>query len=137
MKLFKYNRKTKRTIIVLMVINMLAIFTNEFNIAPKITTDQRRFFASESWYFIFTDGNPYEKYGYQSEKCDGEKQSKFWPFVRYSQEDGTNSSIIMGCFKAKYFYRTAFRGLFPDYDWTEFIVYSLLIFGIPVLHKVW
>ena len=62
MKLFQYTKRTKRTkriIIVLMIINSIAFLTSTFNISPKIVTDKQRFFASESWYFIFNDGDCY------------------------------------------------------------------------------
>lgn len=122
-----------------MIINSIAFLTSTFNISPKIVTDKQRFFASESWYFIFNDGDCYITVDLAGVYYDADKtkQTHFWPFVKFTHEDGTNTFEEQQNFNPQIFYRTAFRGIFPDYDYTEFFFYSLLIFGIPILRKKW
>ena len=127
MKYFKYSVKARRVIIVLMIINSFAFVVNFLNITPKITSKNDS--GYEYWYYIFTDGNVY--FSDITGSCDGEneKYKNFWPFLNYTND--------RDCIKQEFFYRTKFRGVFPDYDISEFIIYSIFIFGIPLLRKMW
>lgn len=53
---------------------------------------------------------------------DGDPTTKFYPFTDFSIN--TNSYYV-------------FRGIFPDYDQSEFIVYTILIFGVFYIRKAW
>lgn len=103
-----------------MLINSFALFVNYFGLSPKFKSE------SDNYYFcLFTNSIKSDSfYSYQSniEKYTEYKwEENFYPFVKFysSWYDG--------------FY---FNGLFPYFDYTEFLVYSLLIFGYFILKKM-
>jgi hypothetical protein len=67
----------------------------------------------------------------------------FWPFTKFNENvtkvvnnyDGDWNYNKEG--HTFYYYAKRFRGIFADYDHTEFLVYTLLIFGIATVRKVW
>lgn len=128
MKKLKFTKTERRAIIFLMLLNLFALTVNYFSLSPKIET--RGTYSTLECY-IFTDAadkpyngqyeisisphSPNTNYRYHHNK-------EFWPFLKFN---------VDGYKKEK------FRGLFPAFDHTEFLVYSALIFGIPLLRKIW
>ncbi len=116
--MFKYTVNQKKIIVVLMLINTLAFLVNFFNTQRYINSD----FKPKT--YILTDCTPgYFKdyYRYKNKTFYyRHKQEKFWPFTEFFESSS----------------KGRFRGLFVDYDHTEFLIYSVLIFGIPVVGRI-
>jgi len=137
MKKIKINQKERRIIIVFMLLNSFALLVNYFGLSPKFTTNGTSYNESVGTYnytneiFPLTDSKTQHLMSVTSGTyyADGTSEMyknrhphHFWPFTKFVDK--------------KYpAYR--FRGIFADYDHTEFLVYSLLIFGIIILRKVW
>ncbi len=103
----------KRILIILMAINIFAFFVNYFDLSPVYKNYQGSLNNIPVKYYFFTtkEGLDY-----------GDPSKKFYPFTKFSID--SNREYV-------------FRGIFPDYDQTEFIAYSILIFGIFYIRKAW
>lgn len=116
--MIKYSIKQRKIITVLMIINTFAFLVNFFNTQRYLSSNFKR----EN--FIFTDCTPgyYKNYYWYNNKTYYyiNKQEKFWPFTEFFEGYSDKR----------------FRGIFVDYDHTEFIIYTILIFGIPVIGRV-
>src|SRR5690554_2669847 len=110
--MIKYSIKQKKIITVLMIINTFAFLVNFFN-TQRDGYDKKIFYITD-----YTPGF-YVGYHYHPGYYN-DKQEKFWPFTNFFEE----------------FDEKRFRGVFVDYDHTEFIIYTILIFGIPVVGRV-
>ena len=121
MRYLKFTLKERRVIILLMLINCFALFVNYFGISPRFKNE------NDNYYFcLFTNStkssDSYMFYQSNLERYSEHKwEENFYPFVDLydSWYDG--------------FY---FNGVFPYFDHTEFVVYSLLIFGYFILRKM-
>lgn len=131
MKKISFTQKEKRVIIVLMLVNCFALFVNIFDMSYHITGRSYESYSSgdnevyetvnHKTYFLTDNGNY--------------KKEFFYPFTFYTESTKKENSTSK--YYKKYYTYKVFRGIFPDYDYTEFLVYSLLIFGIPIIRKIW
>lgn len=135
----KITKKQKRVIIVLMVINVFALFVNYFQLSPKIRFNE---YKSEKYtyqyydIYLLTDAkatnilNSTTNWTWEngdSAMYEARHPKNFWPFVMFYQKAESSDSKV----------QFRFRGIFPDFDHTEFIVYTLLIFVVLFIKKVW
>lgn len=127
----KFNLREKKIIIILMSINLFALFVNYFRLSPKINIGE---YNNQNEYFLFTDTKEehllnqtswYTNDGI-SAMYEFQNPKYFWPFTKF-YEEAYNSSMYT---------KSRFRGVFTDFDQSEFLVYSLLIFGIPFIGKI-
>jgi hypothetical protein len=109
--------KQKRFIIIFMLINLFALFVNFFQLSPVYRYYSEEYSTKHLVYF-FTDAE-YHHYNHLIDK-------EFWPFVEFYTED--TSSAYIG---------SVFRGIFPDFDFSEFAVYTFIIFGFIFIKKIW
>jgi len=117
MSKFSLTILEKRVIIILMSINLCALFVNYFALSPKTENSN-----IES--FWFTDNADYLiEFGLYSDNGYGYFYSRFWPFIDFKVWTSMNK------------YR--FRGIFAEFDHTEFLVYTFLIFFIVYIKKIW
>ena len=112
----RISKTEKRVILILMIINSFALFTNYFGISYKINDTSELFTKSvgiqESYRTDIHDEGNYLT----------TNKEHFYPFVDFY--DG--------------YYKTyTFRGIFAFYDTTEFFVYTLVIFGIVLIRRIW
>ena len=120
--LFRFTLKERRIIMILMLVNSIALFVNYFGLSPKFKSDYK-----DDYYFcVFTNSirsqYPISEYGTNLRSFNEHLiQDNFYPFVNFY------SSWYDGYY---------FNGLFPYFDYTEFLVYSLLIFGYFILKKL-
>jgi sorbitol-specific phosphotransferase system component IIC len=119
MKRLTLSVKERRLVIILMLVNFFALFVNYFGIAPSVKNEK-----GYSLIFILTtncivDDNDISPFEFQHEI----NHQNFFPIVKFYTE-------------SRYF-GTHFKGLFPYYDFSEFFVYTLVIFGIVILRKIW
>ena len=124
MKKPKFTKVEKNVIIVLMIINCFALFVNLFEVSVRVTRDKSIF--DKERYYLFTDVGA----GTMGVYINGENKypstsyndfsSQFYPFVDFYLESNNEKR---------------FRGVFPGFDHTEFIVYSFLILGFFILKK--
>lgn len=115
MKPIKFDQKELRIIIILMIINTFALFVNYFELSPN---NGDFFLLTDSKEFSVPSQNGYSTINGRSLMYSQEHTKHFWPFVKYYDEP-------------------RFRGIFTDYDHTEFLVYSLVIFGFFIIRKIW
>jgi len=125
------TKNERRWIIILMAINLFALFVNYFSLSPKFIIGD---YKNETEVFLFTDskerflisstGGLYNMDG-SSMMYENRHPKHFYPFVIFYDKDVFNKN------------KTRFRGIFPDYDHTEFIVYTFLIFGFFFVRKLW
>jgi len=121
MKKIQLTKKQRRTIIILMGINLFALFVNFFNLSPKIESNTKNDLGqltSTNRYYLLTDSNSYSN-----------KTKDFWPFTQF-----TDSQPHHG---RNYTLRYRFYGIFTNFDHSEFLVYCLLIFGVVFIPKIW
>ena len=112
----KVTTTEKRVVLILMLLNTFALFTNYFGLSYKLNDTSELFTKSvgvqESYRTsILDDGNYLTT-----------NKEKFYPFIDFY--DG-------------YYNNYTFRGIFAYYDTTEFFFYTLLIFGILLIRKIW
>lgn len=125
MKKIKLSKKERRRLIILMAINFFALFVNYFGLSPKFKIP---FQPNENMVYVFTDSGEARRLGdYFFTALDDKmyrryNPTKFWPFTGFYDEEYPN---------------TRFRGIFADFDHSEFLVYSFLIFGIIFIRKLW
>ena len=119
MKYLKFTLKERKLITMLMVINSFALFVNYFGLSPKIRSGNTEYYLC-----LFTNAVKNDKYLHRTNLVQYnsyEFEDKFFPFVKYY------SSWYEGSY---------FNGIFPYYDISEFLVYTLVIFGFFILRKV-
>ncbi|MFD2552731.1 hypothetical protein ACFSQP_13025 [Bizionia sediminis] len=129
-----FSKKERRIIIVLMIINCFALFVNVFKMSNKSEKHEShtvfhndltrtRYYQNNKIYY-FTDGK-------------NNTENSFYPFIDFNTYS-SHSDNPFEYKKEKHNSSTKiFRGIFPDYDYTEFLVYTALIFGIPLIRKIW
>nr|WP_288980830.1 hypothetical protein [uncultured Allomuricauda sp.] len=122
MKKITVSTKERRFIIVFMIINCIALFVNvfEFNSFKDFYKDR---------YYYFTDNGKFDAVDINKTYFGPTKTSKdfFYPFIDFTESTFSTTANI----------KWKFRGIFPDFDYTEFIVYTIIIFGVVFLRKVW
>lgn len=120
MSKIKFTLKERKIVTVLMLVNCFALFVNYFGLSPKIKNE-----IGEDYKCLFTNsiitsnygGNNLENYNHEFYKF----KNRFYPFVEFYDTSSDD------------FY---FNGIFPYYDYTEFFVYTLAIFGFFIIRKL-
>lgn len=130
----KLTRVEKRVIIILMTINLFAFFVNHFRLSPSFSIGE---YPKTDEVFLFTDAKESEMLndnghhiGY--DLYDTRSSEYFYPFTKFIEKE--NPSYFRS---EDYYLKTRYRGLFPDYDKSEFFVYTLLIFAVVLVRKIW
>lgn len=141
MKTLKFSKKERRIVIILMLINSFALFVNFFHFNAYTETKKT---LNKDWgntitkrYYFFTNRSNHEKFLKNEEGL-----SNFYPFVNFTYKSSMehHRSYFSKSDIEKYegFNKNfIFHGIFPYYDYTEFLVYSLIIFGVPLIRKLW
>ena|SRR5690554_4466278 len=132
MKKIKITQKQRRIIIVLMSINLFALFVNFFELSPKFNAGN---YSNQNYIYLFTDSkapsllnqNGWTTINGNSMMYKTRHPNHFWPFTKFYETANSPTSII----------KSRFRGIFPDFDHTEFLVYTLIIFGSIFIRKLW
>lgn len=114
--------KTRRRVIVLMLINLFALFINYFELSPSIK-------VSDETHYLLSDGR------------SNDDSEHFFPFTRFTAkgENGHLEENFLGMGEDIYIqtpYRQ-FKGIFPDYDISEFLVYTGLIIIVLLVRRFW
>lgn len=145
---FRLSKTERRILIVLMFINLFAFFVNYFHLSPKFEMDDS--YAShigDDIAYIFTDSGSDHMLGQKGGYYLGQPMyswrntEAFWPLTKFyvekihsfEKKDYSASSE----YSKEYYTESRFRGIFADYDHTEFIVYTILIFGVVYVRKLW
>lgn len=128
------TKKEKRLIIVFMTINIFALFVNHFRLSPSFSIGV---YPKTDEVFLFTDANENKmlndnSYSNDYDLYDLRSSKHFYPFTKFIEKE--NPSYFHG---EDYYLKTRYRGLFPDYDKSEFFVYTLLIFAVVLVRKIW
>lgn len=138
MKKIKISKLEKRVVIFLMLLNTFALFVNYFGVSPMhtITVEDKQpeghtLFYYNRIYFL-TDSSQHHLHNFEDNttylNTDNMYRNNhpyhFWPFTTFKERHFTKPT-----------YR--FRGIFADFDHTEFLCYTLLIFGVVFIKKVW
>ena len=122
-KIYLYSRSG--LIVLYLAFHSLALFVNVFEIKGEFNI-QKQIFSSTGTYdcpsYVFTKG------------INGRSSSHFWPFVDFKKDaddiyvpmNGRSSVSIEKC--------EIFSGIFTDYDSSEFIAYTVLLFLLLYLH---
>lgn len=121
MNFFNYSIRQKKIITVLMCINLLALITNFLGIQGRIASGK----GEEKIIFNFftnSKGFSFNFLNYWEDVRFNDNYQEFWPFVEF--EKSSNVSGLL------------FKGVFCYFDFSEFIIYSLIIFGTPLLIKL-
>lgn len=111
-----FSIKERKIIVILMLVNCFALFVNYFGLSLKFKVD--------NYYFCFFTNSVRSSYYYGGnlelfEQYKWEK--KFYPFVNFYDS-----------WHGGYY----FNGLFPYFDYTEFLVYTFLIFGFFIAKNI-
>lgn len=132
MKKIIFTKREKRVIIVLMLINCFALFANFFNMDFKIVQERVEYSGEYNKYTTYITNTTYF---FTDAEID--PQDFFWPILNFSvsYSKGPYEKRNSSSYYSKEY--NTFRGIFSEYDYTEFLVYSALIFGIPVLRRLW
>ena len=124
MKYLNFTDKEKKIILILMLINCFALFVNYFGLSPKIKNSDNDYyvclFTNSATNFSVVDGHYLDATNLERYKAY-KFEENFYPFVKFYHSWYDN------------FY---FNGLFPYYDYTEFLVYTLLIFSFFISRKI-
>lgn len=131
---FKLTKTEKRIIIILMTINLFAFFVNHFRLSPSFDLGE---YPKTDEVFLFTDAKENKmlndnSYSDNYDLYDLRSSEYFYPFTKFIEKENPSYFYSEG-----YYLKTRYRGLFPDYDKSEFFVYSLLIFAVVVVRKIW
>lgn len=111
----KFSQNETRTVIVLMIINSFALFVNYFGLSYRFGNDADLFTNSNG-----INGN-YIHYPYET--MYSSNSNHFYPIVEFT------SNSYQGV--------PFFKGIFVYYDTTEFFVYTIIIFGVVIIRKLW
>src|SRR5690606_12126341 len=126
-----FDKKERRIIITLMAINCFALFVNYFRLSPDFKYGT---YQNETEIYILTDSKAEHlmRHNIWSTNSDGTSRmyefshkSEFWPIVKFVDTHWHEPNT------------KRFRGIFAAYDHTEFIVYTLVIFGFFTVKKLW
>lgn len=131
MKKIKFSKLEKRVIIVLMLINCFALFVNVFGMDYHTKDEDFNPYYSGD---VLTKKRTYDINYFLTDNAK-QKDKSFYPFIDFRDYENRIGGVYNGSRNIKTI--KTFRGIFPDYDYTEFLVYSLLIFGIPIIRKIW
>jgi len=119
---FKLTRNEKRIIITLMAINSFAFFVNHFRLSPSFTIGD---YPNSDKIFLFTDAKESEmlndnghSIGY--DLYDTRSSDYFWPFTEFIEKERPSFTNVQD-----YYLKTRYRGILPDYDKSEFILYTI------------
>lgn len=135
----KLTKRQKRIIIILMIINAFALFVNYFQLSPKIMFKEynsEEYITQHYDVYLLTDSkatnilNSNTNWTWEngdSAMYSARHPKNFWPFVMFYQKAESSSSKI----------QFRFRGIFADFDHTEFLVYTFLIIIILIIKKIW
>ena len=131
---FKLTKKEKRIIIILMTINLFAFFVNHFRLSPIFDIGE---YPKTDEVFLFTDAKENKmlndnSYSIGYDLYDTRSSEHFYPFTEFIEKERPSFTNSEG-----YYLKTRYRGLFPDYDKSEFLVYTLLIFAVVFVRKIW
>ena len=118
-----YSLKEKKFLIILMIINFFALVVNFVGLKGNIIG--RGVGSGDNTNInIFTNstGFSYSSIAPQFEVRFKDNYEHFWPFVDFTSDDNLIGYI--------------FKGIFCYFDFTEFVLYSILIFGMPLFLKL-
>jgi hypothetical protein len=156
MRKMTLSKLETRVLIVVILINGFALFVNYFHLSPKFDIDggykndygsNHTYRNGENSFYLFSDSA--EKGMVSNPTMIGPKlydtryKNHFWPFTKFIDETSSRVENYDGEWnynKTGYtFYYTAkrFRGIFADYDHTEFFAYCGLIIGTLLVKKLW
>lgn len=131
---FKITKTEKRIVIILMTINLFAFFVNHYRLSPSFSIGE---YPKTDELFLFTDAKESEMLndnghtvGY--DLYDTRSSEYFYPFTKFIEKENPSYFHSEG-----YYLKTRYRGLFPDYDKSEFFIYTLLIFAVVLVRKIW
>ena len=116
MSFIKYLIWRRNIIIILMCINCFALGVNILGIKGEIKDDQC---PDHVTHHILSSGE-YGEYGVNGEYGTQKFQNNFWPFVKFWKPFDT--PYYCGVQSKK-----VFLGVFHYFDYSEFLVYSLII----------
>jgi hypothetical protein len=124
-----YIKSKRNLLIIWFLFHGFALFVNVFDIEGYHTYNQRstkddiETHYEDSYFNLFTS----------SDYLTGPKSRDFWPFVKFYESTKSNgSSVNDGAYEMV---TTNFYGIFNQYDYSEFIAYSIIIF--LVLYLQW
>jgi hypothetical protein len=123
-----FSTKERRIVIVLMLINFFALFVNFFGISSSIELNNNPNINKKI--DILTNSIGLVK-DYPHEVIFSENVKEFWPlctFNKYTYDSRISKNGRIW---------TNFNGIFTSYDFSEFIFYTLLIFGFFIIKKIW
>lgn len=124
MKYFKFTLKEKKIITTLMIINFFALFVNYFGLSINFKHN------SDNYYIcLFT--NAKKQYSISIDEVYSGTNLKV-----YTTENWTPEFYPFVRFYGKWYDGFYFNGLFPYYDYTEFLVYSVFIFGFFITRNI-
>lgn len=142
MKKLKLSKIERRILIILVSINLIAFLSNRFELSPKFNSGSDEIFllTDSKEERLFSGEIRQDSNGVITRNTDGSSQmykyrhpKHFWPFTMFIDEKLSYDSNL----EIRRHTSTRFRGLFPDFDLSEFLVYNLLIFGIIFIRKLW
>lgn len=111
MHFINYLKERRKFLLIWFVIHAFAWFVNAYDIRGDIYSDWG--YDGSTGINLWTDGS-------------NDKEEHFWPFVGFVDRE---TSYIQGYGDTtRERHNFDFRGLFYEYDFSEFIAYSVLIF---------
>lgn len=116
----------KKLIIVWLAANAIALFVNYYGIDSKIEFGKDANYnvgGTAKEIYLFTD----------SYDIDINEGSDFWPFIKFTEKKTYFASGYPGQYKP--YSSFTFRGLFPDYDYSEFIAYLIITILVVYFSK--
>ncbi|MBO0591462.1 hypothetical protein I2486_08580 [Cellulophaga sp. E16_2] len=156
MRKITFSKKESRILIVVIAINLFALFINYFGLSPKFElsgshqTDYGENYTKrdgENSIYLFSDSGENTIIGNSNPVGASLYKTRytkhFWPFTKFNENETKVVNNYDGDWNYNkeghtfYYYAKRFRGIFADYDHTEFLVYTLLIFGIVTIRKIW
>ena len=134
MRKFSLSKSERRIVIILMAVNTFALFVNYFMLSPKSVSWTGRAKHEVYW---FTDvkaertlnQDSWTTINGVSTMYETRHPNHFWPFVKFHETFELRGHNRHGS--------TRFRGIFADFDHTEFLVYTGLIFGFILIRRLW
>lgn len=123
--MYKTTINQKRFLIIWICLHSFALFVNVFNIRGRLSTSN------------FISSSTADNYLFTSSSSSSYKND-FWPITNFTEEQRYYIEPAYLSFqKGTWAYKTAFKGIFQDYDYSEFIFYILLGLAVIYLPKIW